>query len=212
MADESHRVSEEMVRSGLQRINPDGVALRWLQISPRRSYGVPGPLSLWHIDGNHKLIRWRLVIHGGVDGFSRIPVYLHCSSINRADTVSAHFLAAVNEYGLPSGGRSDIGGENVGVSLFMLQHPERGPNRGSMICGPSVHNQRIEGLWRDVFSGVLYIYYQLFYHLEDNGVLEPTDRRDLFCLHESTGHVSYYVLLYTSWMVLHYALEQFHQL
>ena len=123
------------------------------------------------------------MIHGGVDGFSRIPVYLHCSSNNRAGTVTALFLAAVNEYGLPSRVRSDRGGENVGISLFMLQHPERGPNRGSMICGPSVHNQRIERLWQDVFSGVLYIYYQLFYHLEDNGVLEPTDNRDLFRLH-----------------------------
>ena len=28
-----HRVSEERVRSGLKRINPDGVALHWLQIS-----------------------------------------------------------------------------------------------------------------------------------------------------------------------------------
>ena len=54
-----HRVPEERVRSGLKRINPDGVALRWLQISPRRSYSVPGPLSLWHIDGNHKLIRYK---------------------------------------------------------------------------------------------------------------------------------------------------------
>ena len=49
---------EERVRSGLKRINPDGLALRCLQISPRRSYSVPGPLSLWHIDGNHKLIRY----------------------------------------------------------------------------------------------------------------------------------------------------------
>ena len=24
-----------------------------------------GPNSLWHIDGNHKLIKWHLVIHGG---------------------------------------------------------------------------------------------------------------------------------------------------
>lgn len=93
-----------------------------------------------------------------MDGFSRIPVYLHCSSNNRADTVTSLFVAAVNEYRLPSRVRSDRGrgGEgNVGVSIFMLQHPARGPNRGSMICGPSVHNQRIERLWRDVFSGVL---------------------------------------------------------
>ena len=53
-----HRMPEDRVRSGLKWINPDGVALRWLQISPRRSYSVPGPLSLWHIDGNHKLVRY----------------------------------------------------------------------------------------------------------------------------------------------------------
>ena len=34
------------------------------------------PNSLWHIDGYHKLIRWRVIIHGGIDGFSRLPVYL----------------------------------------------------------------------------------------------------------------------------------------
>ena len=30
----------------------------------RRTYSVPGPNFLWHIDGNHKLIKYRLVIHG----------------------------------------------------------------------------------------------------------------------------------------------------
>ena len=27
-----------------------------------------------HLDGNHKLISWRIVIHGGIDGFSRAVV------------------------------------------------------------------------------------------------------------------------------------------
>ena len=36
----------------------------------RRRYYVPGSNSLWHIDGHHSLVRWRFVIHGGIDGYS----------------------------------------------------------------------------------------------------------------------------------------------
>ena len=87
--------------------------------------------------------RWRLVVHGGVDGFSRIPVYLHCGN-NRANTVLRLFKEAISTYGLPSPTRCDQGGENVDVSMFLLTHPLRGPGRGTVIVGKSVHNQRIE--------------------------------------------------------------------
>ena len=44
----------------MRRVDPEGVLLRTLQSRPvlRRAYQVARSLSLWHIDGNHKLIRY----------------------------------------------------------------------------------------------------------------------------------------------------------
>ena len=48
------------------------------------------------------MFRWRIVVHGGVDGYTRIPVYLKCSDNNRSSTVPNLFVNAVSENGLPS--------------------------------------------------------------------------------------------------------------
>lgn len=108
--------------------------------------------------------RWRIVIHGGIDGFSRMIVYLKASTNNHARTVYQLFHTAVQTYGLPSRVRSNKGGENVDVAWFMLSHPLRGPDRGSHIAGASVHNQRIERLWRDVFLGCTCVLLSILLH------------------------------------------------
>ena len=81
-------------------------------------------------------------------------IYLKCHNNNTAETALFEFTQAVNGYGIPSRVRTDKGGENRGIAWFILNHPERGPERGSVIAGRSVHNQRQERLWGDVNYGV----------------------------------------------------------
>ena len=177
------RVQRYRVKESLMTIDPRGVQTGFRRVLHRRHYYVAMPNSLWHIDGYHRLIRWRIVVHGGIDGYSRLPVYLRASSNNRASTVLDSFLGAVQQYGLPSIVRCDRGGENVGVSEFMLTHPDRGPGHRNCITGRSVRNHRIERLWRDVYIFRLHFVYYLFYQLEDDEFLNSENNNDLFALH-----------------------------
>ena len=128
-------------------------------------------------------LRWRLIIHGCIDEFSRCITYLTANCDNRAHTVLEAFKVAVQNWGLPSRVRGDMGVENHDVAQYMLQHPRRGSGRGSYITGKSVHNFRIERLWRDVYQAVLSVAYDLFKSLETAGLLDPDNELDLFCLH-----------------------------
>lgn len=110
-----------------------------------------------------------------------MAVYLTCSDNNNASTVLGAFMTAVGKYGMPSHVRADRGGENVLVADFMINR--RGEGRGSFLCGRSVHNQRIERFWRDVFRGCLTIYYDLFLHMEAINILHPLNEIHMFCLH-----------------------------
>ena len=134
-----------------------------------------------HVDGNHKMIHWRLVIHGCIDGFSRVITFIQCSNNNRSETVLESFIKATQEYGIPSRLRSDHGGENVRIWEFMEE--ARGRDRGSYIAGSSVHNTRIERLWRDVYVAVSSTYVSVFTELEERNILDPLNDADLFCLH-----------------------------
>ena len=73
------------------------------------------------LDSHHKLIRWRLVTHGGINRYSRLIVYLKCSPNNRSSTVYEQFVSASHKHGLPSRVRSDQGQENILVGQHMIE-------------------------------------------------------------------------------------------
>lgn len=174
-------VQRYRLRESMRRLDPIETALRWRQAVNRRRYSVPRANSLWHIDGHHSLIRWRFVVHGGIDGFSMTVVYLSAATNNLSKTVLKLFMNATEQFGCPSRVRSDKGGENILVCKYMVVN--RGIGRRSHIAGSSVHNQRIERLWRDVYRCVCCTYHELFYSMEAVGILDVDSELDIFVLH-----------------------------
>lgn len=106
---------------------------------------------------------------------------MRAATNNSAQTAFLAFTQGVESYGLPSRVRTDYGGENVLIAEHMVER--RGAGRGSIIMGRSVHNQRIERLWRDLFAGCVSYFYYLFYFLEGESLLDPDDDADLLALH-----------------------------
>jgi uncharacterized protein YneF (UPF0154 family) len=175
------RISRSKIRQSIHRVDHEGVVRRRSSVIRRRVYSVPYPNYIWHVDGHHKLIRWRFVVHASIDGFSRTITYLRCSDNNRANTVLSLFKQAVSNFGLPGHVRSDHGGENVDVWRYMLS--SHSFDYSCIITGSSVHNERIERLWRDVNRCVASVFAENFQSFEDNGVLDPNNEVDLYCLH-----------------------------
>jgi len=100
------RIPRHSLRSAIHRVDHINIVAWKRSVVRRRIYSVPHPNHIWHIDGHHKLIRWRFVIHGAVDGFSRTITYLKFAD-NRASTVLELFCGRVSRFGLPDYVRSD---------------------------------------------------------------------------------------------------------
>ena len=121
------------------------------------------------------------MIHGGIDGFSRLIVFLQASDNNRQDTVLQQFIAATAQYGIPSRIRVDDGGENNAICALMQLL--RGSDHNAAIRGASVHNQRIERFWRDMWNGATNVFYNLFYYLEHSNYLDSDNEQHMWALH-----------------------------
>jgi hypothetical protein len=113
-----YRIQRWRVRNCLRKLDPVGTALRGHVAIYRRKYNVPYPNFLWHLDGNHKLINWRMVVHACIDGFSRMIIYLSCKNNNLASIVFDLFVDGVSKYVLPKKIRTDHRLENFHAARY----------------------------------------------------------------------------------------------
>ena len=175
------KITRKQLRALIHRVDHENTVTRRANVVRRRVYTVSHPNAMWHIDGHHKLIKWRFVIHAGVDGFSRTIVYIKCATNNRAVTAFSSFLEGVAMFGVADCVRTDHGGENIDIWQYMIS--EHNGDTSCVITDSSVHNERVERLWRDVHRCIASTFADLFHSLESEGYLDPLNEVDLFCLH-----------------------------
>ena len=96
-------------------------------------------------------------------------------------TVLELFAHAVSQFGLSDRVRSDYGVENTEVWKYMIA--AHNLDYHCIITGSSVHNERVERLWRDVHRCIVSPFAEKFQTLESNGVLDPLNEVDLYILY-----------------------------
>ncbi|KAJ8310052.1 hypothetical protein KUTeg_011917 [Tegillarca granosa] len=165
-----HNVQRKRCREMLLRVDSAGTASRWSRTIQRRQYNVPTANFVWHVDTYHSLARWGIVVHGAIDGYSRLIPFMRASTYNTSKAAACFFVEGVKNYGVPSRVRADNGTEYVDTGRFIVE--VNGEDRWSFLTGPSVHNQRMERLWRDVYMKVIDTYYKLFLYMEEEKVLD----------------------------------------
>uniref|UniRef100_A0A672GNA6 Integrase core domain-containing protein n=1 Tax=Salarias fasciatus TaxID=181472 RepID=A0A672GNA6_SALFA len=154
------RVQWWRMMASMHRVDAAGIFSRIMELGwvVRRSYSVRGPLSL-----------------------NNISLLIRLSTNNKASTAFSFFMRSTMVHGLPSRVRADQGVENLDIARYMFA--TRGTGRASFISGKSVHNQRVERLWRDVWVAVTSKYHDILHFLEEDGLLDISDVVHLFGVH-----------------------------
>ncbi|XP_051157073.1 uncharacterized protein LOC127279030 [Leptopilina boulardi] len=161
-------VKRDTVYNILKIADPEGLANRFANRLRRREYLSPGPNFIWHTDGYDKLKPFGFAIHGCIDGFSRMILWLEVATTNNDPKVTAHyFLKTVLQLKfLPTVMRSDKGSENTLMESLQIclrsKDDDQFSGEKSFIKGKSVHNQRIESYWGQMRRHSADFYIQFF--------------------------------------------------
>ena len=86
------RASRNHIRESIVRVDPFCRSKRSCSRLIRHDYVNLGPHHMWHIDGHHKLIRYGLITHGGVDGCSRVITYMRLNNNNTTFTAFDSYI------------------------------------------------------------------------------------------------------------------------
>ena len=148
-------VNRNTVMEIVRELDPEGVSSRKKKLLRRRTYSVPGPDFMWHIDGSDKLKLYGFSVHGCIciDGFSRRIIWLETGPSNKdPEIIASYFISTVkNINGVPRKIRSDDGTENSLIEPIQIalraSHDDEFAGLASFAIGTSPSNQRIQGLW-----------------------------------------------------------------
>ena len=107
-------------------LDPEEVELRARRRLKWRQYITKGPNHLWHIDGYDKLKPFGFCIHGAINGFSWLILWLDVRYTNNDPTViSKYFVDCVRQLGGTARvRRADCGTENGYVAAVQRRDGE----------------------------------------------------------------------------------------
>ena len=122
------------------------------------------------------------MIHATIDDYSRLPLYCHCSNTNRAETVL--FLFEIHMDYLQ---QLDVIREEkmskLHIICLVIHSGVQVEVALSVDAASTTNASNGFGEMYLHFTGCTSLFYHLFYHLEDSGILNCDDPIHLWCLH-----------------------------
>lgn len=175
------KVKRDTVYEILKIADPQGIEERYGNKLRRRQYLSPGPNFVWHMDGYDKLKQFGFAIHGCVDGFSRMVLWLEVATTNNDPKVTAYYYlnTAKSLKFLPTILRCDKGSENGLIGLLQVclrkHHPDKFAGENSFVQGKSTRNQRIESYWGRMRQHTVDYYIQLFKCMQERNLFNGSN-------------------------------------
>ena len=111
-------VDKETVRMVIKALDQEGVQSGSSRRLRRREYRAKGPYYIWQNDGYNEHKPFGLCIHGAIDGYSRIILWLEVGCTNNNPKIIANYFTdyVCRIRGVPRIVRADEGTENVNVA------------------------------------------------------------------------------------------------